>query len=121
MKLVKNASGKMSIKLSKSDWLNIGQKQGWVKKAQVTYPPGIDPGYEYPAEENSPPSTELDDEHYNFLHYNFLQSELDKMSSIQLEHKFLEAKTIISMIEAMRAAAAYREKESKRRSTFDQR
>ena len=34
MKLVKTASGKMSIKISKQDWMNIGKKQGWVKEAQ---------------------------------------------------------------------------------------
>jgi len=34
MKLYKNASGKQVIKLSKQEWLSIGDKAGWIKKAQ---------------------------------------------------------------------------------------
>ena len=36
MKLVKNASGKTTVKLSKSEWANIGKKAGWLKKANIT-------------------------------------------------------------------------------------
>jgi len=36
MKLVKTASGKQTIKLSKSEWTNIGKKAGWMKKANRT-------------------------------------------------------------------------------------
>jgi ribosomal protein L19E len=35
MKLIKNASGKTVLKLSKRDWLKIGEKQGWTKKADT--------------------------------------------------------------------------------------
>jgi len=35
MKLVKAASGKETIKLSKSDWLSIGKRAGWIKEAEV--------------------------------------------------------------------------------------
>ena len=35
MKIIKTASGKKSVKLSKREWLNIGKKAGWIKKAQV--------------------------------------------------------------------------------------
>ena len=35
MKLVKTASGKMSVKISKSDWITTGRKHGWLKEAQV--------------------------------------------------------------------------------------
>ena len=33
MKLVKKASGKQTIKLSKSEWISIGTKAGWIKEA----------------------------------------------------------------------------------------
>ena len=36
MKIIKTASGKKSVKLSKREWLNIGKKAGWIKKkAQI--------------------------------------------------------------------------------------
>jgi hypothetical protein len=35
MHIVKNASGKKFLKLSKSDWTEIGQRTGWIKKSQV--------------------------------------------------------------------------------------
>jgi hypothetical protein len=44
MKLVKNASGKQTIKMSKSEWKNIGQKHGWMKKAQDF--PDIEPRFD---------------------------------------------------------------------------
>jgi len=34
MKLVKTASGKQTIKMSKKEWTSIGKKEGWMKKAQ---------------------------------------------------------------------------------------
>ena len=33
MKLVKTASGKQTIKISKSEWTSIGKKAGWMKVA----------------------------------------------------------------------------------------
>jgi hypothetical protein len=33
MKLVKTASGKQTIKMSKKEWTNIGKKAGWMKTA----------------------------------------------------------------------------------------
>jgi hypothetical protein len=33
MKLVKNASGKKTIKISKKEWENLGKKAGWIKSA----------------------------------------------------------------------------------------
>jgi hypothetical protein len=33
MKVVKTASGKQTLKLSKKDWLAIGEKTGWLKAA----------------------------------------------------------------------------------------
>jgi len=41
MKLVKNASGKTTIKMSKSEWANIGKKAGWLGKTakSVVYTP----------------------------------------------------------------------------------
>jgi len=32
MKIIKKASGKRSIKLSKREWLNLGKKAGWLEK-----------------------------------------------------------------------------------------
>ena len=32
MKLVKTASGKIKIKMSKSEWKSIGKKAGWISK-----------------------------------------------------------------------------------------
>ena len=34
MKITKTASGKQTVKISKQDWINIGKKAGWTKKAQ---------------------------------------------------------------------------------------
>jgi len=39
MKIIKTASGKQQIKISKSEWENIGKKAGWMKiagKAKVS-------------------------------------------------------------------------------------
>ena len=36
MKLVKTASGKQTIKMSKKEWKDIGKKAGWMKEAQQT-------------------------------------------------------------------------------------
>ena len=33
MKVIKTASGKNRIKMSKSEWTSIGKKAGWLKKA----------------------------------------------------------------------------------------
>ena len=50
MKIVKTASGKNKIKMSKSEWTNLGKKAGWLnKKAQATenatyQQPGAQPG-----------------------------------------------------------------------------
>jgi len=33
MKLVKTASGKQTIKISKTEWKSIGKKAGWLKEA----------------------------------------------------------------------------------------
>jgi len=33
MKLSKTASGKTTVKLSKTEWTNLGKKAGWFKKA----------------------------------------------------------------------------------------
>jgi len=33
MKIVKTASGKRTIKISKSEWKSIGEKHGWMKEA----------------------------------------------------------------------------------------
>tara|TARA_Y100000310_G_scaffold72876_2_gene69050 strand:- start:16395 stop:16682 length:288 start_codon:yes stop_codon:yes gene_type:complete len=38
MKLIKNASGKTQLKLSKSEWQKIGKEQGWIKKGQGIIP-----------------------------------------------------------------------------------
>jgi len=35
MKIIKTASGKQQIKISKTEWTSIGKKAGWMKKAQV--------------------------------------------------------------------------------------
>jgi len=42
MKLVKTASGKKTLKMSKSEWQNVGKKAGWNKKAQVEIDPDIE-------------------------------------------------------------------------------
>jgi len=34
MKILKTASGKQTIKISRKEWELIGKKTGWVKKAQ---------------------------------------------------------------------------------------
>ena len=36
MKLIKTASGKQRIKISKSEWESIGRTAGWMKEAQLT-------------------------------------------------------------------------------------
>jgi hypothetical protein len=36
MKLVKQASGKTTIKMSKSEWLDMGKKAGWMKEASIS-------------------------------------------------------------------------------------
>ena len=36
MKITKTASGKQIVKISKSEWQNIGKKQGWIKMADST-------------------------------------------------------------------------------------
>ena len=33
VKIIKTASGKQTIKISKSEWLSIGNNAGWVKQA----------------------------------------------------------------------------------------
>jgi len=35
MKIIKTASGKKTIKMSKSEWESIGKKAGWIKEARV--------------------------------------------------------------------------------------
>jgi hypothetical protein len=40
MKIEKSASGKNKIKISKSEWTNLGKKAGWMKEAQL---PGQNP------------------------------------------------------------------------------
>ena len=35
MKIIKTANGKKKIKISKSEWTNIGKKAGWMKTSQV--------------------------------------------------------------------------------------
>lgn len=35
MKIVKTASGKQIVKLSKKEWTNIGEKAGWIKTAEL--------------------------------------------------------------------------------------
>lgn len=36
MKLVKTASGKQKIKMSKSEWESIGKTAGWIKKNAIS-------------------------------------------------------------------------------------
>lgn len=35
MKIIKTASGKKTIKISKSEWESIGKKAGWMKEAEI--------------------------------------------------------------------------------------
>jgi len=35
MKLIKNASGKQTVKISKKEWENIGKVAGWLDESQV--------------------------------------------------------------------------------------
>jgi len=35
MKLLKTASGKTTVKMSKSEWTQMGKKAGWIKEAEV--------------------------------------------------------------------------------------
>ena len=35
MKLIKKASGKQTIEMSRYEWKSIGQEQGWMKKADT--------------------------------------------------------------------------------------
>ena len=35
MKLVKTASGKKKLKISKKEWKNIGKKHGWIKASET--------------------------------------------------------------------------------------
>jgi len=37
VKVIKTASGKQTIKISKSEWKSIGKKNGWTKEAQEHY------------------------------------------------------------------------------------
>ena len=43
MKLVKTASGKTTIKMSKSEWKSIGKKAGWISKTAQQTPTGQKP------------------------------------------------------------------------------
>jgi hypothetical protein len=36
MKITKTASGKQTIKISKSEWTSMGKEAGWIKKSSVT-------------------------------------------------------------------------------------
>jgi hypothetical protein len=36
MKLLKTASGKTTVKMSKSEWTQMGKKAGWIKEAEVS-------------------------------------------------------------------------------------
>ena len=36
MKIIKTASGKSKVKMSKKEWTDMGKKAGWMKKAQET-------------------------------------------------------------------------------------
>ena len=38
MKLVKTASGKKTIKMSKKEWTDLGKQAGWLKEAQNLNP-----------------------------------------------------------------------------------
>jgi len=42
MKLIKQASGKTTIKLSRREWENFGKKAGWIKMAQQTRDTSLD-------------------------------------------------------------------------------
>ena len=54
MKLVKSAGNKKTVKLSKSEWQNIGKKAGWMKTAA--------PNQQYVAKQNSIKAYELRDQ-----------------------------------------------------------
>ena len=43
MKILKHASGKQTVKMSKKEWQSIGNKSGWTKKAQQTNSQNIPP------------------------------------------------------------------------------
>ena len=46
MKIVKTASGKQNIRLSRSEWKSIGERAGWIKTAkqyEVSYSVGFSP------------------------------------------------------------------------------
>ena len=44
MKLVKQASGKKTIKMSRKEWTDLGKKAGWIsKKAQSAYDRWLEP------------------------------------------------------------------------------
>jgi hypothetical protein len=42
MKLIKNASGKIALKLSKSDWVKVGKRAGWIKTSLFSDTNAID-------------------------------------------------------------------------------
>jgi len=43
MKLIKTALGKTTLKISKSEWETIGDKQGWLKEAKWGKPTEVSP------------------------------------------------------------------------------
>jgi len=49
MKVIKTASGKKTIKMSKVEWQSIGKKAGWMKTANVAQDPDVEakPFYDY--------------------------------------------------------------------------
>jgi len=54
MKLIKTASGKTNLKISREEWEKIGNTQGWMKTAQRAIPvgkPGVAPGTGMPAQQ----------------------------------------------------------------------
>ena len=59
MKLVKTASGKQTIKISKSEWESIGKKQGWMsKKAMWPFGNKGEQSTEQPTEQPTKQSTD---------------------------------------------------------------
>ena len=57
MKIVTAENGKKTLKMSKSEWQNIGKKQGWVKKsAQYDFPSENTPGVQTMQQQRSAPA-----------------------------------------------------------------
>ena len=80
MKLVKTASGKQTLKISKSEWQNIGKKAGWMKtKKIITKKASLTTDIDHPdiMSDLSPDEKQLIKEHLTGLYEQLIETRKD--------------------------------------------